>query len=72
MSHAKRRATRNKAYMSGYAAARAGRDCLNPYIPGTSSGAWDAYTCGWICGVLGGKPYLERAPVIPDASRRDG
>lgn len=64
MSEAKRRATRNKAYMLGYNAARGGRDCLNPYQEGSGSGAYDAYLNGWLCGALGGRPKLERDPMI--------
>ena len=64
MSKAKRRATRNKAYMLGYQAARGGRDYVNPYQKGSGSGAWDAYLSGWMCGVLDGRPCLERDPGL--------
>lgn len=70
MSEAKRRATRNKAYMIGYYDARGQRDYLNPYSFGTGSGAHDAYLAGWICGVLGGRPCLERDPVIVEQEAR--
>ena len=68
MSQAKRRATRNKAYMLGYNAARGGRDFLNPYQPGTGSRGHEAYVLGWICGALGGRPCLERAPGASQAT----